>query len=72
MFIVYVNDISAVVSSTIKLYADDTKLYREIGSILDDAYVLYTDDTKLYREIGSITDDAYVPWNPVNKTTNGP
>ena len=60
LFIMYVNDISAVVSSTIQLYADDTKLYREIDSIPDDAYVLYTDDTKLYREIDSIPDDAYV------------
>ena len=39
----YFNAISAVVSSTIKLYADVTKLYREIGRILDDAYVLQSD-----------------------------
>ena len=43
LFIMYVNDISAVVSSTVKLYADDTKLYREIGSIPDEAYVLQSD-----------------------------
>jgi len=36
LFKVYVNDISTGVSSTVKLYADDTKLYREIESIPDD------------------------------------
>ena len=32
----YINDISTGVSSTVKLYADDTKLYRELESIPDD------------------------------------
>ena len=32
----YVNDISTAVSSTVKLYADGTKLYRELESISDD------------------------------------
>ena len=36
LFIMYINDISTGVSSTVKLYADDTKLYRELESIPDD------------------------------------
>ena len=36
LFITYVNDIPTGVSSTVKLYADNTKLYREIESIPDD------------------------------------
>ena len=43
MFIMYVNDISTRVSSTVKLDADDTKLYREIESIPDDTHVLQSD-----------------------------
>ena len=43
LFIMYVNDISTGVSSTVKLYADDTKLYREIESIPDDTDVLQSD-----------------------------
>jgi len=39
----YVNDISTGVSSTVKLYADDTKLYREIESIPGDTDVLQSD-----------------------------
>ena len=33
LFIMYVNDISTGVSSTVKLYADDSKLYRETENI---------------------------------------
>ena len=43
LFISYVNDISTGASSTVKLYADDTKLYREIESIPDDTDVLQSD-----------------------------
>ena len=39
----YINDISAGVSSTVKLYAEDTKLYREIENIPDDTHVLQSD-----------------------------
>ena len=39
----YVNDISTGVSSTVKLYADDTKLYRKIENIPDDTHVLQSD-----------------------------
>lgn len=39
----YVNDISAGVSSAVKLYADDTKLCREIVNIPEDTYVLQSD-----------------------------
>ena len=43
LFIMYVDDISTGVSSTVKLYADDTKLYREIENIPDDTHVLQSD-----------------------------
>ena len=43
LFIMYVNDISTGVSSTMKLYADDTKLYREIESIPNDTHGLQSD-----------------------------
>ena len=32
LFIIYINDISADLTSAIKIYADDTKIYRTIGS----------------------------------------
>ena len=34
LFILYVNDISSEISSTVKLYADNTKVYREISDII--------------------------------------
>ena len=37
------HDISAGVSSTVKLYADDTKLYIEIESIPNDTHMLKSD-----------------------------
>ena len=43
----YVNDISTGVSSPVKLYADDTKLHREIESIPDDTHVLQSDFFRL-------------------------
>ena len=30
LFLLYINDITECISSTVKLYADDTKIYREI------------------------------------------
>lgn len=33
MFLIYVNDIPNVVTSTIKLFADDTKIYRELNNV---------------------------------------
>ena len=36
-------DTSSGVSSSVKLYADDTKLYREIENIPDDTYALQSD-----------------------------
>ena len=36
LFILYVNDISSGILSTVKLYADDTKVYREISDIARD------------------------------------
>ena len=34
LFIIYVNDISTNITSTVKIYADDTKIYRTIN-VLD-------------------------------------
>ena len=39
----YVNDISTGVSSTVELYADETRLYRAIESVPDDTDVLQSD-----------------------------
>ena len=41
LFILYVNDISSGISSTVKLYADDTKVYREISDIARDTIILH-------------------------------
>ena len=37
------NDISSGISSTVKLYADDTKVYREISDIARDTSILQSD-----------------------------
>ena len=42
LFLVYVNDMPDVISSTAKMFADDTKVYREIR-IVDDCYDLQKD-----------------------------
>ena len=40
LFFIYVNDISSNISSTIKLFADDTKVYREIADSRNDTRAL--------------------------------
>ena len=35
MFLIYVNDIPNIVTSTAKLFADDTKIYRQINKVED-------------------------------------
>ena len=42
LFLIYVNDIPNVVTCTIKLFADDTKIYRELNNV-DDAFALQSD-----------------------------
>ena len=42
LFLIYVNDIPNVVTSTIKLFADDTKIYRELNNV-DDTFALQSD-----------------------------
>ena len=37
LFLLYINDITECVSSTIKLYADDSKIYREIVDSITDS-----------------------------------
>ena len=37
LFIVYINDLPSVVSSSTKMFADDTKVYREVPSLSDSA-----------------------------------
>ena len=39
----YLNDISSGILSTVKLYADDTKVYREISDIARDTSILQSD-----------------------------
>ena len=43
LFILFVNDISSGILSTVKLYADDTKIYREISDIPRDTAILQSD-----------------------------
>ena len=42
LFLIYVNDIPNVITSTIKLFADDTKIYREFNNV-DDTLALQSD-----------------------------
>ena len=43
----YINDITECVSSTVKLYADDTKIYREIIDPIIDCQLLQNDLTNI-------------------------
>ena len=47
LFIIYRNDIPANVTSTVKIYADDTKIYRKIMEPLEDILALQLDLIKL-------------------------
>ena len=49
LFLIYVNDISTKITSQIKLYADDTKLYREISDKTLDIQILQSDLTHLHE-----------------------
>ena len=40
LFVSYINDIADCVSSNIKLYADDTKIYRELRNLTSDIQML--------------------------------
>ena len=42
LFLIYVNGIPNVVTCTIKLFADDTKIYRELSNV-DDTFALQSD-----------------------------
>ncbi|XP_046846860.1 uncharacterized protein LOC124440511 [Xenia sp. Carnegie-2017] len=46
MFLIYVNEIPGIITSTDKLFADDTKIYRQINNI-DDSIALQIDLTTL-------------------------
>ena len=43
LFLLYINDITECISSTVKLYADDTKIYREINDPIIDCQLLQDD-----------------------------
>ena len=43
LFLLYINDITECISSTVKLYADDTKIYREIIDPIIDCQILQDD-----------------------------
>ena len=47
LFIIYINDISANITSTVKIYADDTKIYRKIMEPDKDIPALQLDLNKL-------------------------
>ena len=46
-FVIYVNDIPDIITSTAKLFADDTKSYREINNVKD-PIALHIDLTTLH------------------------
>ena len=46
MFLIYMNNIPDIITSTAKLFADDTKIYREINN-LEDSIALQIDLTTL-------------------------
>ena len=48
MFLIYVSDLPDIVSSTVKLFADDTKIYRPIRDIQDQE-IIQQDLDNLYR-----------------------
>ena len=47
LFLIYVNDISSNISSSIKMFADDTKVYREITDFENNTRALQTDIDRL-------------------------
>ena len=47
LFLIYINDITNCVSSTVKLYADDTKIYRQIVDPIKDPQLLQIDLSNL-------------------------
>ena len=47
MFFIYVNDITDIITSTAKLFADDTKSYQEIHNV-EDPIALHIDLTTLH------------------------
>ena len=49
LFLIYVDDISTEITSQIKSYADDTKLYREISDKTLDLRTLQSDLTHLHQ-----------------------
>ena len=46
-FLLYINDITECISSTVKLYADDTKIYKEIIDPIIDCQLLQDDVNNL-------------------------
>ena len=47
LFLLYINGITECISSTVKLFADDTKIYREISDPMTDCQILQDDFNNL-------------------------
>ena len=47
LFIIYINDISTNITSTVKIHADDTKIYRTINVLDKDISALQLDPNRL-------------------------
>ena len=47
LFIIYINDISTNITSTVKIFADDTKIYRTINDPYKDVPSLQLDPNRL-------------------------
>lgn len=53
LFLIYVNDISSKVSSTLRMFVDDTKVYRELLNIARDREALQFDVDQLLSCTGN-------------------
>ena len=53
LFLIYVNDISSKVSSTLRMFVDDTKVYRELLNIARDRKALQFDVDQLISCTGN-------------------
>ena len=67
LFLIYVNDISSKVSSTLRMFVDDTKVYRELLNIARDRKALQFDVDQL---LSCTVNYALIPHGEVLRITD--
>ena len=67
LFLIYVNDISSKVSSTLRMFVDDTKVYRELLNIARDRKALQFDVDQLLSCTGNY---ASIPHGEILRITD--